>query len=59
MTVKVIVWPVNAWPGDTTRKCVATGAGFTCVMALPVMLAVVVSVAVRVWLPKVAKVALK
>jgi hypothetical protein len=56
VTVKVNDVPDVAVPGATTLKCVAA-AGFTVIVAVPVIDEVTVSVAVIVRLPAVFKVA--
>ena len=55
-TVKLKAAPAVAEEGALTEKCVAPPA-FTPIVALPVIDAVTVSVAVRVWLPAVFSVA--
>ena len=57
-TVKLKALPGKAPPGTVTPKCVAAAAATAMALLVPVSDEVAVSVAVRVWLPAVRKVAL-
>jgi hypothetical protein len=59
VTVKLKAVPAVALEGALTLKCVAVAAPTVIVLVVPVMEEVTVSVAVRLWLPAVFKVALK
>ena len=59
VTVKLKAVPAVAEAGAETAKCVAVAALTAMVLEVPVIDAVTVSVAVRVWFPAVFKVAEK
>ena len=59
VTVRLKALPAVAVAGALIVKCVAVAALTVIVPVVPVMEVVTVSVAVRVWLPAVFKVALK